>query len=151
MFNSAPTSNLCGSGTASAVSASWPWSWSCAGTNGGQTASCSAKNELWQNAHNYSTPTGWHYLSPFGFFYSYSSAWIYETNLGWLYPDATSTDNIWFYDPQWDGTGGWWWTSSATFPWIYSANEGEWFYYEDEASAPGKRMFMNSAGVVSVH
>jgi hypothetical protein len=39
---SAPTANLCTSGTASVVSGSGPWQWSCAGSNGGSTASCSA-------------------------------------------------------------------------------------------------------------
>jgi hypothetical protein len=39
---SAPTSNLCSVGTASAVSGGGPWTWSCAGSNGGTTASCSA-------------------------------------------------------------------------------------------------------------
>jgi hypothetical protein len=37
-----PTANLCSTGTASAVSGSGPWSWSCAGSNGGVSASCSA-------------------------------------------------------------------------------------------------------------
>jgi parallel beta-helix repeat protein len=41
-LTSAPTSGLCSSGTASAVSGSGPWSWSCTGSNGGATASCSA-------------------------------------------------------------------------------------------------------------
>ncbi len=39
---SAPGSNLCTAGTASAVSGSGPWTWSCAGTNGGTTANCTA-------------------------------------------------------------------------------------------------------------
>ena len=38
-----PTANLCTAGTASTVSGSGPWSWSCAGANGGSTASCSDK------------------------------------------------------------------------------------------------------------
>jgi hypothetical protein len=37
---SAPTTSLCGAGTASSVSGSGPWSWSCSGSNGGSTASC---------------------------------------------------------------------------------------------------------------
>ncbi|HEU5433445.1 MAG TPA: hypothetical protein VFU81_17400, partial [Thermomicrobiales bacterium] len=41
-FTSAPTANLCSSGTASAVSGSGPWNWTCAGANGGTTATCSA-------------------------------------------------------------------------------------------------------------
>jgi hypothetical protein len=40
--SSAPASGLCSAGTASSVSGSGPWSWSCAGVNGGTTASCSA-------------------------------------------------------------------------------------------------------------
>ncbi len=40
--SSAPASNLCSSGTASSVTGSGPWTWSCAGSNGGTTASCSA-------------------------------------------------------------------------------------------------------------
>lgn len=41
-LTSAPTGNLCSSGTASAVSGSGPWHWTCAGQNGGAAASCSA-------------------------------------------------------------------------------------------------------------
>ena len=40
--SSAPATNLCSAGTASAVTGNGPWNWSCAGSNGGTTASCSA-------------------------------------------------------------------------------------------------------------
>jgi len=40
--SSAPTSGLCSLGAASAVTGTGPWYWSCAGSNGGTTASCSA-------------------------------------------------------------------------------------------------------------
>ena len=39
---SAPSSNLCTTGTASSVSGSGPWNWTCDGSNGGSSASCSA-------------------------------------------------------------------------------------------------------------
>jgi hypothetical protein len=42
---SAPTTNLCSAGTAPAVSGSGPWTWTCAGSNGGATANCSANPE----------------------------------------------------------------------------------------------------------
>jgi glutamine cyclotransferase len=42
-FEVAPTSNLCSTGTASAVTGVGPYNWSCAGSNGGATASCSAQ------------------------------------------------------------------------------------------------------------
>ncbi|MBF0439478.1 MAG: S8 family serine peptidase, partial [Magnetococcales bacterium] len=43
-FTTAPTTNLCATGTASTLTGSGPWSWSCAGVSGGATSSdCSAK------------------------------------------------------------------------------------------------------------
>lgn len=39
---SAPTTNLCTTGTASAVTGSGPWSWTCTSSSGGTPASCSA-------------------------------------------------------------------------------------------------------------
>ena len=44
--SSAPTSGLCTSGAASAVTGTGPWTWSCVGSNGGSTASCSAPVSL---------------------------------------------------------------------------------------------------------
>jgi hypothetical protein len=41
-LTSAPSTNLCATGTASSVSGSGPWTWSCAGSNGGTTAQCTA-------------------------------------------------------------------------------------------------------------
>jgi hypothetical protein len=43
---SAPTSNLCNAGTASAVTGTGPWNWTCAGSNGGTTANCSANFKI---------------------------------------------------------------------------------------------------------
>jgi len=40
--NSAPTANLCSSGTPTAISGSGPWGWDCNGTAGGSDAFCSA-------------------------------------------------------------------------------------------------------------
>ena len=41
-LTSAPTANLCSSGTASTVSGGGPWSWTCLGNGRGTTATCSA-------------------------------------------------------------------------------------------------------------
>ncbi len=46
VLTSAPTTNLCNAGTPSSVSGSGPWSWSCAGSNGGASAQCSAQLEI---------------------------------------------------------------------------------------------------------
>jgi len=43
LFGSAPSANLCAAGSVSAAPAgAAPWSWSCAGSNGGSSASCTA-------------------------------------------------------------------------------------------------------------
>jgi hypothetical protein len=46
-FTTAPTTNLCSAGLASAVSGTGPWAWVCAGLNGGTNASCSANLKTW--------------------------------------------------------------------------------------------------------
>jgi hypothetical protein len=45
-LTSAPTTNLCGAGTASTVTGTGPWNWTCAGSGGGTTASCSAQLKI---------------------------------------------------------------------------------------------------------
>lgn len=45
-FLSAPTTNLCISGTASVIYNSGPWTWYCGGVNGGTTDNCSAKKKI---------------------------------------------------------------------------------------------------------
>lgn len=42
LLTTVPTSGLCASGTASAISGNGPWSWDCRSVNGGTTAICSA-------------------------------------------------------------------------------------------------------------
>ena len=54
---SAPTTNLCTVGTASAVSGTGPWSWSCAGSNGGTTATCSASLQAASGGSTGTVPT----------------------------------------------------------------------------------------------
>jgi hypothetical protein len=47
--SAAPTTNLCASSIASAVTGSGPWGWTCAGSSGGADASCSAPKTAAQN------------------------------------------------------------------------------------------------------
>lgn len=42
LFNTAPSTNLCVSGTTSAMNGTGPWTWDCTGGGGGTSASCSA-------------------------------------------------------------------------------------------------------------
>ena len=45
-LTSAPTTNLCSAGNASAVGGSGPWNWTCAASGGGTGASCSAQLQV---------------------------------------------------------------------------------------------------------
>ncbi|HWQ59822.1 MAG TPA: hypothetical protein VN420_01590, partial [Candidatus Fimivivens sp.] len=60
---SAPTANLCSSGSPSAVSGAGPWDWTCIGSGGGATAFCSAQQliistlRLCQNGIYYGSST----------------------------------------------------------------------------------------------
>lgn len=93
---------------------------------------------------------GWEYSKWFGYVNASHFPWLYHTTLGWLWPYQTGTGDMWFYDPQWNGTGGWWWTSSTTFPWIYSETEGTWLYY-DTKSTRSKRWFGTVSGHWATH
>jgi hypothetical protein len=96
------------------------------------------------------TGGGWYYLNWFGNFYQDpTSQWIYHGTLGWLYPYASSTSamsgsNVWFWDAQWDGKGGFWWTNATTYPWLYSSTEQAWLWFNAAASTPGTRWFYNT-------
>ncbi|MGC9194507.1 MAG: hypothetical protein ACP5IL_03525 [Syntrophobacteraceae bacterium] len=108
------------------------------GTNYSQGAVYAFQGPLWQNGIDLGK--GWEWVSWFGYFYTNSSQWIYHSQLGWLYSNATSTYNIWFWDPQWQGKGGWWWTTNTDYPWIYSSSKNTWLYYNGKG-----RLFYNSS------
>jgi hypothetical protein len=79
-FTSAPTANLCSSGTATAVTGSGPWTWDCTGSDGGTSASCAANiiTQSWQEDFSTSSlPETWQVVSGTG---SYSLT----DNVGYL-------------------------------------------------------------------
>ena len=83
---------------------------------------------------------GWEGLSWFGLFNTDSSPWIYHQMLGWLYPFGTSTESMWFWDPQWNCrvVGG---GPAVRFPMdIQSKREG-WLYYDTKDSCRWTMVF----------
>ncbi|MFA5087319.1 MAG: hypothetical protein WC470_03410 [Candidatus Paceibacterota bacterium] len=48
--NSKPVANLCSAGVVSAVNGSGPWTWTCAGQDGGTTASCSISEKKYSQS-----------------------------------------------------------------------------------------------------
>ncbi len=92
--STAPTTNLCGTGTASLVSGSGPWTWTCAGSNGGATASCSAQKTVT------STSTADSYQTSYGFSIpkSHPRLWFDATRLAqartWLQSHPINPDAL---------------------------------------------------------
>ncbi|MDR3554780.1 MAG: SBBP repeat-containing protein [Syntrophobacteraceae bacterium] len=134
-FTAAPATNLCGRGTASAVTGSRPWTWNCPGLNGGAGANCSANPSwpagLWQKAVDHGG--GWQWLGWFGYFNTSSFPWINHKQLGRLYTYGTSDNNIWFYN---SAMRAFLWTSATLYPAIYRGSDGAWLYYKVGSSNP---------------
>jgi hypothetical protein len=84
-LTSAPTSNLCSAGTASAVSGSGPWAWSCSAQSGGVAASCSASPETTAKNPQGLVPAG----LPSTFFIGLSAGpgtqttWVHNSGVPW--------------------------------------------------------------------
>jgi choloylglycine hydrolase len=95
---------------------------------------------------------GLKWLSWFGKFTPHSNGWLYHQQLGWLWTDATAQNSsIWFYDPQWNGRGGLWWTNSLSSPWLFSLSENKWLEFDAADSTPQSRKFYNTSGQIETH
>ena len=76
---------------------------------------------LWSGATDLGD--GWKYIEWFGYFWVYGNpSWIWHTEHDWVFTSGTSTSSISFWTPD----IGWFWTSDAYYPWIYSVNNAAW-------------------------
>ncbi|MCX6752661.1 MAG: hypothetical protein NTZ87_04170 [Candidatus Nomurabacteria bacterium] len=73
--SSTPSTNFCSVGSPSSVSGPGPWSWTCAGSNSGSTASCSANLAVTPPA----TPS-----CSSGSFPIDLHGWAWSSNIGWI-------------------------------------------------------------------
>lgn len=86
----------------------------------------------WTDAARISPDSDWYRSDWFGLFYRKPGGrYLYSPNLGWLYYQSDSASNIWLYHY----TLGWLWTQSTIFPYLFSANTGNWYYYHPSVSA----------------
>ena len=69
----------------------------------------------------------WFESSWLGVFWQSSVTWIYHKDMGWLYVAGNPSDGIWFW---WHPEGGWQWTSSAVYPFMWSHYEQDWLYLD---------------------
>ncbi|MBI2353617.1 MAG: carboxypeptidase regulatory-like domain-containing protein [Deltaproteobacteria bacterium] len=135
-FSTAPATNLCANGTASAVTGSGPWNWICAGSNGGSPASCSASLQSTTTTESITLSQGWNLIS----LPVQPSKTAVGTVLG-----ALGYRNLWGY------TGGAWRMYDPANP-IFSdlsemaAGSGYWLY----ATGPATLQVQGSTAAKSV-
>lgn len=55
--------------------------------------------------------------------------WVYHVFLEWIYIDSKDFDSIWIWS---DKLGGWVWTSSEIFPFMFKNNTSSWLTYFKE-------------------
>lgn len=81
---------------------------------------------------------GWVAVDWFGTLYLPQEPWVFHAQHGWLHESGVSADSLWFWDAQMQA---WWWTSRASYPYLYRAADRAWLWYLDGSSAP--RQFFN--------
>jgi Putative Ig domain len=76
---------------------------------------------------------GWFYSSWFGYYASISYPWIWHRELGPLYVFGTNSNSIWLYSPTLDD---FLWTTSTTYPFLWSDRAQAWLWYQRGTSNP---------------
>jgi len=71
---------------------------------------------------------GWWESPWFGTYYRSDSGWILHLELGWLYPSPSAGSGLWL----WKDSLGWLWTEEPVYPYLYSSDMRNWFYFFGE-------------------
>ena len=92
--------------------------------------------------------TGWYSSSWYGVFYTDKTfgSWIWSEVHGWQYIYEVSSTEIALWDC---GTGDWWYTSKADYPWMYCYTLGTWYKYVSGSSP--SRVFYDYATKANVN
>ena len=73
----------------------------------------------------------WFMVDWFGtYFKTKDTDWVYHVNLGWMYLSSTSFDSVWIWH---ETLGGWIWTDSEKFPYVYNDYTGAWLCIDLES------------------
>ena len=60
--------------------------------------------------------------------------WLFHAQHGWMFPFADSTpESVFLFDLA---SGGWFFTSSGTYPNLFSFGRNAWVFYFQDTSAP---------------
>ena len=66
------------------------------------------------------------------------SRWVYHRSLGWMYLHPSGLHSVWTWI---EILGGWYWTSSDCYPYIYESGSGDWLWFDRINSSSNHRMF----------
>ena len=69
------------------------------------------------------------------FYIAENNGWIMHEDLGWMFVLGQPDRSIWL----WKEEMGWLWTSSETYPFLYSNQSGGWLFYHGQLD--GTRLF----------
>lgn len=78
---------------------------------------------------------GWKETNWFGQFIEDSTGWIYHLKHGWMYPHGDDAFlSMWLYSESL----GWVWTSSDSYPQLYSRESQSWLYFKSDSGSRGR-------------
>jgi len=84
-------------------------------------------NLIWQESEQLGDNlSNWKKEYWFGNFMDQYFPWVYHEHLEWIYLAGVSQSRFWFFNDNL----GWAWTGSAYFPYLYSAREKNWIYFD---------------------
>lgn len=82
--------------------------------------------------------SGWRTFTGFGQVWVADAPWIYHPQHAWLYAFGRNPQGLSLWDP---GMQQIWWTSTATYPYLYRYADNAWLWYQAPTTAP--RWFLN--------
>ena len=90
----------------------------------------------WIDAQPVTVAENWWSSQWLGNFYiAENNGWIMHEDLGWMFVLGQPDRSIWL----WKEEMGWLWTSSETYPFLYSNQSGGWLFYHGQLD--GTRLF----------
>lgn len=86
----------------------------------------------------------WIYSDSWNSAYTGYFPWLFHTYHGWLFASGSGNSVIWLYDFEM----GWLYTNGLIYPYMFSAIESKWLYYDNGTTSP--RQFYTFDGTAAI-
>jgi hypothetical protein len=93
--------------------------------------------DIWTGAKAYPGMPGWWESPWLGAYFKDANGWWFIADLGWVYPSGGHQGGIWL----WKEGLNWVWTRRGLYPFLYSFDDGAWYYFYGELNQ--RRMLYN--------